>query len=290
MHALPGPLCHGPTKVWFRLPHIWHLPRGTRSFLAYRCAACGFGSLFPRPSLEELRSYYDGDNYFERYAGESREQFQGQVEKVPDPCFLDRVRVHVAWRLDQGQRLDAGLIADSIGTSPARICDIGCGNGDLLVELKALGHRVVGVEPSEVARRRATARGIDVFAAYAEALPDEAKARSFDGVIMTMVLDSCTNPFEALRNAAELLDRGGYLFITVANYDSVSSRRSGPAWFHGDAGRRLSFFTSKSLVSAVERLGLKITKLLYTQYVSIFTNERAAAEQRVWDEWHEDKE
>jgi SAM-dependent methyltransferase len=277
------PLCQGPMEVWFRLPHIWHQPRGTGSFSAYWCARCGFGSLFPRPSIEELRNYYDNDTYFDRYAGESQEQYQGQIESVPDPSFLDRVRLHLAWRLDQSQCLDARMIAETIGTSPARICEIGCGNGDLLAELKALGHHVVGVEPSENARRRATARGIDVFAGYAEVLPDEVKGRSIDGVIMTMVLDSCSDPFEALRNAAVLLQPGGYLFITVPNYNALLGSRSGPPWFHGDAGRHLSFFTPKSLVSLVERFGLEITRLFYMEYVAGFTNERAAAEQRVWD-------
>jgi SAM-dependent methyltransferase len=270
-------------EVWYRLPHIWHQPRGTRSFSAYWCARCGFGSLFPRPSIEELRSYYDNDTYFERYAGESQEQYQGQIESVPDPSFLDRVRVHLAWRLDQSQQLDARMIADTIGTAPARICEIGCGNGDLLVELKALGLRVVGVEPSENARRKATASGIDVVAGYAEALPDEVKGRSFDGVIMAMVLDGCSDPFEALRNAADLLGPCGCLFIKVPNCNALLSRRSGPPWFHGDAGRHLSFFTPRSLVSSVERLGLKVTRLLFMDYVTAFTNERAAAEQRVWE-------
>src|SRR5262249_12818632 len=194
MHEHPCPLCHGPMEVWYRLPQIWHQPRGTRSFSTYWCARCGFGSLFPRPSIEELRSYYDTDTYFERYAGESQEQYQGQIASVPAPSFLDRVRLHLAWRLDRSQGLDPRMIAETIGTSPARICEIGCGNGDLLVALKALGHHVVGVEPSENARRRATASGLDVVAGYAEDLPEEVKGRSIGGVIMSMVLDSCSDP------------------------------------------------------------------------------------------------
>ena len=275
------PLCQGHRKVRFELPHIWHQPRGTRAFSALWCAGCEFGSLVPRPSLEELRSYYDV-NYFARYAGESQVH-QGQVEKIPEPSFLDRVRVHLAWRLDQSQPLDASLIADTIGASPGRICDIGCGNADLLDDLKALGYRVVGVEPSEDARRRATAKGIDVFAGYAEALPAEVKGRSFDGVIMSSVLDSCYDPFEALRNAADLLDQGGYLFITVPNHKAILSRRSGPPWFHGDAGRHLSFFTPRSLALSVERLNLKLIRLFYMGYVSAFANDRAVAEQIPWD-------
>jgi len=281
MSEHPCPLCQGPRKVWFELHHIWHQPRGTRSFSAYWCARCEFGSLVPRPSPEEVMRYFD-INYFARYAGESQ-QNQGQVERTPDPSFLDRVRVHLAWRLDHSQPLDARLIADSIGDPPARICDIGCGNAYLMVDLKALGYRVIGVEPSEDARQRATAKGIDVLAGSAEALPNELKGQSFDGVIMKLVLDACYDPFEALRNAADLLDQGGYLFILVANYDSILSRRSGPTWFQGDAGRRLSFFTPKSLGSSVERLNLKVMKFFYTNYVSAFGTTQAMRENIAWD-------
>jgi len=149
--------------------------------------------------------------------------------------------------------------------------------------LKALGHHVIGIEPSEDARRRAIAKGVDVVAGYAEALPDEVKGRFVDGVIMGMVLDSCSDPFEALRNAVGLLDRGGYLFVTVPNCSALLSRRLGPPWFHGDAGRHLSFFTPKGLACSVEQLGMRVTKVFYTGYVSAFTNERAAAEEMVWD-------
>jgi SAM-dependent methyltransferase len=277
------PLCHGPTEAWFRLPHIWHQPRGTRAFSAYRCITCGFGSLFPRPSPEELRSYYDNDNYFERHDSNFQEQYQGQIERVPEPTLLDRLRVRLAWQFDQSQPLNAALINDTIGIAPQRVCDIGCANGDLSAKLKILGHHVIAIEPSEDARRRAIAKGVDVLAGYAEALPDEVKGRFFDGVIMGMVLDSCSDPFEALRNAVSLLDRGGYLFVTVPNCSAFMSSRLGPPWFHGDAGRHLSFFTPKSLISSVEQLGPKVTRLFYSGYVTAFTNQRAAAEQRAWD-------
>ena len=267
----------------FRLPHIWHQPRGTRAFAGYQCNSCGFGSLFPRASPDELRSYYDNDNYFERHDSKSREQYQGQIERIPEPTFLDRLRVRLAWQFDQSQPLDAALVNDTIGISSPKICDIGCATGHLSVKLKALGHRVIGIEPSEDARRRAIAKGLDVVAGYAEALPDEVKGQFFDGVIMGMVLDSCSNPFEALRNAVGLLDRGGYLFVTVPNCSALLSRRLGPPWFHGDAGRHLSFFTPKSLASAVEQSGLKVTRVFYTGYVAAFTNERTAAEERAWD-------
>jgi SAM-dependent methyltransferase len=163
------------------------------------------------------------------------------------------------------------------------LCDIGCGNGDLLADLKALGHHVVGVEVDEDACRRAVAKGLDVFPGYAEALPDEVKGRPFDVVSMMHVLEHCLDPIQALRNAAALVRPGGYLAVEVPNNDAIAAHRSGPLWFYGDAGRHLNFFTAKSLASAVESLDFEIVERRYSGYVSSFLNDRAAAEQVVWD-------
>jgi SAM-dependent methyltransferase len=269
--------------VWYELPHIWHQPKGTQPYTVFRCGRCDFGSLLPRPSHEELDRFY-GDHYFSRYAGESEEKFQGQTDSTPDhPTPLDGVRVHLAWRLDRGRYLDASALSDVVGPSPARICDIGCGNGELLVALKALGHHVVGVELDENARRRTAAKGIDVFPGSAEALPDEVKGQPFDAVSMTHVLEHCLDPLHALRNATSLLRPGGFLAVEVPNNNAIPAHRSGPAWFYCDAGRHLNFFTARSLAQAVESVGPEIVERRFGGYVSVFLNERGVAERIVWD-------
>jgi 2-polyprenyl-3-methyl-5-hydroxy-6-metoxy-1,4-benzoquinol methylase len=277
--------------VWYELPHIWHQPKGTRPYTIFWCGNCDLGLLLPRPSQQELNSFY-GDNYFSRYASESRERYQGQTDFAPArPTLLDRVRVHIAWRSDRGSPLGATALSHVIGRhvigpKPLRICDIGCGNGQLLADLQALGHHVVGVEVDENARRRAVAKGIDVFPGYAEALPDEVKSRPFEVVSMIHVLEHCADPLQALRNAAALVCPGGYLAVEVPNNDAIFAHRSGPSWSYCDAGRHLNFFTAKSLASAVTSLNFEIVERRFSGYVSAFLNNRFAAEQVVWDAFY----
>jgi SAM-dependent methyltransferase len=267
----------------YELPHIWHQPKGTRPYTIYWCGRCDFGTLLPLPSHEELDHFY-GDHYFSRYAGESEVRYQCQVDDAPErPTLLDRVRVHLAWRLDRGRYLDTRALGAAAGPSPLSICDIGCGNGDLLAGLTALGYQVVGVEVDESARRRATAKGLDVFPGYAEALPDEIRGRSFDVVSMTHVLEHCLDPLRALRNVAALVRPGGTLVVEVPNNAAVIAQRAGPAWFYCDAGRHLNFFTAKSLASTVALLDFQIVDCRFSGYVAAFLNDRVTAERLVWD-------
>lgn len=277
------PLCGQVMGVRFRLTHIWHLPKGTKPYRVDWCAACRYGALEPRPTPDELRTFYD-ENYFTRYAGESAELYQGLGERKPVPAtLLDRIRVHLAWRVDRGQRVDAPLIHAMVGKMPARICDIGCGNGDQLVGLHDLGHRVVGVEVDGRALERAGTRDLEVYPGTAEELAPQVEAGSFDAAVMTHVLEHCLDPLRALRNVAALLAPGGLLFVEVPNNDAIVAERSGTCWFYFDAGRHVNFFTLDSLSAMVWRVGLVPVRQVFSSYCALFLNDRVAAEGAVYD-------
>jgi SAM-dependent methyltransferase len=54
----------------------------------------------------------------------------------------------------------AGLIAGAVAPG-ARVLDVGCGVGHLVVALRELGYDAVGVDPSEAARRAASKHDVD---------------------------------------------------------------------------------------------------------------------------------
>jgi 2-polyprenyl-3-methyl-5-hydroxy-6-metoxy-1,4-benzoquinol methylase len=240
--------------------------------------------LWPRPSQKDLDTFYD-EQYFARYARQSKERYQGQTDFAPDrPTFLDRFRVHAAWRFDQGLELDARSLSAFVGPPLLSVCDIGCGVGRMLAELNAMGYQTVGVEAEPAALQMTASKGIDVFSGYAEALPEQVNRQSFDVVSMAHVLEHCLNPVEALKNAAALLRPGGYLAVGVPNNESISGQRSGAAWFHCDAGRHVNFFPAKSLVKAMQSLDLEVVERFFGIYVAAVLNERVAAEGVPWDQ------
>jgi len=265
-------LCGGETAIRFRLPHIWDQPDDSRTFDIRWCEACDFGFLHPRPTALDLERFYD-------QAGAPRDQAER------NRTLLEKVRLHLAWRIGHAdaRQIDAALIDSTVGKPCASICVFGCTGLDLVVGLKRLGHRVVGVERNADAVHRARDGGFEVFSGSADAPPREVFEASFDAVVLNNVLPGCREPRVALQNAHRILEPAGHLFAEVPNHESYSARRSGPAWCLFDAGRNLNFFTGKSLTRFVESTGFHVKDMLYRQAVPQFSRSRMIVEQEIWD-------
>jgi 2-polyprenyl-3-methyl-5-hydroxy-6-metoxy-1,4-benzoquinol methylase len=274
-------LCGGPLVNRYAPARIWYQPAGSRAYGVNWCAGCDFGLLAPRPTIEEHQGFHTAE-YFEMMAQGVAAQSTGT-----EP-LLEKVRVHLAWRLDRGEPLNAQFVHRVLGGRPGSVCDIGSGSGALLAGLAELGHQTVGVEPSEHARARAAKRGVESHAGLAESLPEAVKRQKYDAIVMKQVLEHCLDAPAALRNLTELLKKGGRVCIEVPNNHCVASEEQGPVWFHRDTGRHVNFFTPRSLERLAESLGLRVEKTFYSLFVSQFTPYRLAMAQMLWD--HLDRE
>lgn len=275
------PICDGPLETAYRLPHICSR-MDSKPFRIRRCRACDLGLYLPRPGPEELSAIYATDYY--THHAEDQPAETNHYRKLPPPSFLDRLRLHLAWRLDRGVPVDARLVAGLVAKG-GRVCDVGCGGGQLLAALKQQGFEVVGVEPDARAREASAARGIEVHPGYAEALPEALRGRSFDAVAMLHTLEHCPDPLRAVREAAGLVRPGSVLVVEVPNNGSIVARSFGPSWFHADYGRHLNFFTSESLAALLGKAGLVVERFVFSEYVVHASNERIAEEQGIWD-WY----
>lgn len=267
------PICGGGNHIRIKhvLPHVWHQASDSGAYDIRWCDSCEYGFLWPRPASDRLASFY-GEQYFTAYGD----------ERVP--CdrqgFGARLLAHLAWRLDRSQSI---LDVIAAGT---RVCDIGCGNGDLLAALRGCGHEVVGVEPDEAARRRAGDKGLTVYAGTAEHLPEELLGKRFDVVMLNHTLEHCSSPEEALRSGRDILVPGGILAVTVPNNACTYAERSGTSWFHCDAGRHLNFFTQKSLSLLCRRAGFTVQQAFFEGAIGPFLPDRWRSERQVWDALH----
>jgi SAM-dependent methyltransferase len=275
-------ICGGPLVNRYRPARIWHQPAGSRTYGVDWCAACDFGLLVPRPTLEDHQGFHSAD-YFEGMAR------GGSADQTAKADLLKRLRIHLSWRLDRGEPLNAQFIHRVLGAKPSSVCDIGCGSGALIAALVALGHRAIGVEPNEHARQRALKRGVEAHAGFAESLPEAVRNQQYDAIIMNQVLEHCLDARSALRNLAELLKKGGRLCMEVPNNSCIASEELGLVWFHRDAGRHVSFFTPRSLPRLAESIGLRVQKTFYSGFVSQFAGQRLATAQMVWDQLYAEK-
>ncbi|HXH81480.1 MAG TPA: methyltransferase domain-containing protein, partial [Candidatus Tectomicrobia bacterium] len=137
---------------------------------------------------------------------------------------------------------------------PRRLLELGCGSGNVLEALGALGE-AVGMEPDAELAAAARARGLDVRRG---ALPDdEVVPRGWpDAVLLLDVLEHLDDDAAALGAAHRTLRPGGVLVVTVpahawlwAAHDVVLGHR-----------RR---YTARALAALATRAGFRVRHLTY---------------------------
>ena len=128
-----------------------------------------------------------------------------------------------------------------------RVVDIGSGWGAVSARLGAWGE-VLAVEPSDVARREASRRGVNAVEGRAERLPlpDD----SMDIAIASDVIEHVEDDRGAVREMARVLRPGGTALITVPAYP----------WLMGAHDRALGHhrrYTRDSLLAVIGEAGLR---------------------------------
>ncbi|TRX60129.1 methyltransferase domain-containing protein [Fulvivirga sp. M361] len=101
----------------------------------------------------------------------------------------------------------------------AKILDVGCGNGNMSIQLGMLGYNVLGVDISEKAIKKAketnTQPNVDFKVISAEDLV--AEGTKYDAIICSEVLEHLDNPSALLHTINEILKDNGSLVVTVPN-------------------------------------------------------------------------
>jgi 2-polyprenyl-3-methyl-5-hydroxy-6-metoxy-1,4-benzoquinol methylase len=238
-----------------------------------RCATCHFAWLDPLPIPEDIPLLYQGE-YYTRHAPATAPP-QGRRAAL-DAAVRRRVLGYAAVSVPGGA---AGLTARLLSFVPplrelavmdllglgahrrGRLLDIGCGSGDFLARMHALGWSVQGLEPDpEAARLAAQRHGLDVRTGT---LPHpDFQAGTLDVVTLHHVIEHLHDPEATLREARRLLVPGGLLALATPNIDSLGAKAFGAAWLHWDPPRHLHLFSPRSLAILLERAGFEIVTLL----------------------------
>ncbi|MBD0338024.1 MAG: class I SAM-dependent methyltransferase [Thermoleophilia bacterium] len=108
-----------------------------------------------------------------------------------------------------------------------RTLDLGCGEGRLSRDLKALGHDVVGVDAAEtlLAAGRTADPALQLHVADATTLPFG--DASFDLVVAFMSLQDMEDLRGAVREAARVLERGGRFCLAIVHPFNSAGRFQG---------------------------------------------------------------
>src|SRR5208337_943273 len=140
-----------------------------------------------------------------------------------------------------------------------RLLDIGCGNGDFLVNAQEAGWFVSGLEPDPEAAAVARQRGLHVTMGTVDVLANE--WNSFDAITLSHVIEHVHEPNLLLQAVRRLLKPGGVAYIDTPNIDSRGAHYFGKNWRGLEPPRHLVLFNPASLIALLSALGFEGIKI-----------------------------
>jgi glycosyltransferase involved in cell wall biosynthesis/2-polyprenyl-3-methyl-5-hydroxy-6-metoxy-1,4-benzoquinol methylase len=111
-----------------------------------------------------------------------------------------------------------------------RLLEVGCGNGELLVEAQKRGYDVTGVEISPSATRIAQDKLGSERVRCGDIEHVTLERASFDVCVLSDVIEHTRNPARFLQIIHELLVPGGTLFIVTPSLNSFTARLMRQQW------------------------------------------------------------
>ncbi|MBN2579213.1 MAG: methyltransferase domain-containing protein [Pirellulales bacterium] len=199
-----------------------------------RCPSCHAVYLWPKPTAEELAQAYD-----EAYYGEGATKFPPIIERA-----INRFRRGRARRVQRLVR------------PPARVLDVGCGNGGFLGHLIDWGYESYGIELPGKAADRAS-QIADLHLQVRALSEDDFSPAFFDAACIWHVFEHLPDPQRTLRILEKIVRPSGYVLMSLPNIDSLQSRLFRGNWFHLDPPRHLVFLGVADLTAAMDRHGFR---------------------------------
>jgi len=244
----------------FGVPGTWTL---------WRCGDCDVAFLNPRMTSDSIgeayRSYYThippaGDAHQSRLR-------QFVVRSYARRRLGSKRAVHLFWADWLVPRCAPGLARHVTAQyrylpRPGRgalLLDVGCGNGEFLNKVQALGWNAIGLECDHAACDVASSRGLQIVRGSVPNTPFE--NASFDAISLHHVIEHVHDPRAVLKEIFRILKPGGTMVLTTPNWKSCGASFFGPLWRGFEPPRHLVLFSPNALQDLVASLGFVIADI-----------------------------
>jgi SAM-dependent methyltransferase len=197
------------------------------------CHTCGFVYADTSATQEDYNEFYE------------------QMSKYSDPATGTGSGA-LGWDAER-LRDTATTVARFLDSSEARILDIGCAGGGLLCCLRALGfNNSIGVDPSASCVAEVRAKGLDGMQGAIGSLTF--RARSFDCIVLSGVLEHLRDLHGALKGLVPLLKANGFLYIEVPDATAYAEFLYSP--FQDFNTEHINHFSPSTLRGLLRGFGL----------------------------------
>ncbi|MBX2944480.1 MAG: class I SAM-dependent methyltransferase [Cyclobacteriaceae bacterium] len=134
------------------------------------------------------------------------------------------------------------------------LLDYGCGTGEFLKTMQTYNWDVCGLEPSEIARKKARLLTGKTIAETQEQLPK----KLYNAITLWHVLEHIPDLNLVLQTFKNSLHHNGIIFIAVPNYQSPESLHYKNDWAGYDVPRHLWHFSKKSMELLLDQNNFKL--------------------------------
>jgi 2-polyprenyl-3-methyl-5-hydroxy-6-metoxy-1,4-benzoquinol methylase len=226
------PICHGQT--FRKKTTTKDYTVSAETFHIIQCNQCSLGITTPRPDDKTLLTYYLSDEYISH---------SGKSNSIIDSLYLFARNYTLSWKHQIISKL----------TSARRMLDYGCGTGEFLKFMQNKEYQVEGVEPSELARGKASA----LLTQPIKSSLDNATG-PYDIITLWHVLEHVPDLNQKLEALSEKLAADGVIVIAVPNINSWESTYYNEFWAAFDTPRHLWHFSRKSMETLLQKNHLKL--------------------------------
>jgi len=268
------PICQGEMNYRFSASCDHLKPKIDREYKVYWCPECDHGQVWERPNNAEVAEFYNVEDYYTHKAEDEK--------KDTETSFFDKLRLHLAWRLDNSNGSCRDDVEEFVRGENLSVCEIGCGNGQNLVNFANKGFQVWGVEPDTNARTVALQSLSNIFAGTVDNLPAAITEGKYDVILMSHVLEHFVDINTAIANVKRLLKDNGILIVEVPNCKALGFDTYLETWPMSEIPRHLNFFTPSSLKKVLAQHDLEVVDEKYLYYFRQFSNHFLEQEAEIW--------
>jgi SAM-dependent methyltransferase len=234
-------------------------------FEYFKCSKCGCLQISEVP--QNLQKFYPTDYY--SYSNLSKNHYYSRIIRtgIYEKLLGSIRRRIVLHRLGQKNWLGRLLssyykpfywIIEGLFRIDSKILDIGCGNGNLLLELSKLGcTNLYGLDPF-IEDDIHYPNGVKIFKKEIPEIDEK-----YDFIMLNHSFEHMDNPKIILQKIHECLNPKSFVLIRIPVVSSYAFRKYGIHWVQLDAPRHFFLHTPNSINWLAEDTGFKVVKTLY---------------------------
>lgn len=231
---------------------------GMRDEFEYiECGNCGCLQIAAIP--ENLNKYYPANEYYAYSNIENQNKFKLFFKRrLADHLLKSPNLLGALLKTVYGVPFDVRWFKNTGVDYDSEILEIGCGSGQLLLNMQNAGFKhLTGADPF-VAADLHYGMGLTIYKKYTSELD-----KQFDLIMMHHSFEHVPEPLETLKDIHRLLKPGAHALIRIPVMPSYAWTKYGTNWVQLDAPRHLYLHSIRSMQIMAESANLTITDVNY---------------------------